>query len=196
MREEQTMKAFALIAATAAILSAGPAVAQTVESQNATGTIAVTGVVTSKCAADPSLDESIDLGELALRNGTVDTAFAGNVGGLSRTFTVNCTSPNPLMSVEALPLVNAAIATPSPGYTNRVDFEATLDVERAILGRVSLTDLSSVPGPTAASVGDHIGLLRNNVHVTVSNGSTADPTAGLEAGNYVGSILISIAAAI
>jgi hypothetical protein len=190
------MKAIALIAAAAAALAAGPALAQVVEAQNATGTIAVTGVVTSKCAADPSLDASIDLGELALRNGTVDTAFAGNVGGLTRTFTVNCTSPNPSMSVEALPLVNAAIATPSTGYTNRVDYEATLDIERAILGVVSLTDPSSAPGPTTAAVGDHIGLLRNNVHVTVSNGSTADPAAGLEAGNYAGSILISIAAAI
>jgi len=190
------MKAFALIVAAATVLVAGPAAAQTVSPQNATGTIAVSGVVTSKCAADPSLDESIDLGELALRDGTVDPAFAGNVGGLSRTFTVNCTSPNPSLSVEALPLLNAAIVTPSPGYTNKVDFEATLDVERAILGVVSLTDPSSAPGPTTGSVGDHIGFLRNNVHVTVSNGSTADPAAHLEAGNYSGSILISIAAAI
>lgn len=190
------MKAIALIAATAAVLAAGPASAQILIQQNATGTIAVTGVVTSKCAADPSLDESIDLGEIALRDGTVDTAFAGNIGGLTRTFTINCTSPNPFLSVEAVPLINAAIATPSPGYTNKVDFEATFDVERAILGTVSLTDLSSVPGPTTGSVGDHIGLLRNNVHVTVSNGSTADPAAHLEAGNYAGSVLISIAAAI
>jgi hypothetical protein len=180
--------ALTLAAATAAV--ATPAAAQT-----ASGTVTVTGTVASKCTTATNLNASINLGELALANGKVDPAFASNVGGLSRSFTVTCTSPNATLSVEALPLVNAAIVTPTAGYTNTVNYTATLSANKAPSGTASAVDLSGTAGATTAPVGGHLLAAANNVTVSVSTGATAGATDLLEAGSYSGSILISVAPA-
>src|SRR4051794_41004007 len=115
----------AALATTAAVV-ATPAAAQT-----ASGTVSVTGTVAAKCSTATNLNASINLGELALANGTIDTAFASNIGGLSRSFTVVCTSPNVTLSADASPLVNAAVVTPATGYTNTVNYTATLSAVKA-----------------------------------------------------------------
>ncbi|MFL6858666.1 MAG: hypothetical protein ACJ8DZ_05430 [Allosphingosinicella sp.] len=179
--------ALTLAAATAAI--ATPAAAQTV----ASGTVTVTGTVAAKCTTNPNLDASITLGELALANGTVDPAFSGAVGGLSRSFSVVCTSSSPILSVEALPLLNAAIVTPTAGYTNRVNYTATLTANKAPTGSASAVDLSATAGATTQSLAGHLLNAANNVTIAVSTGATVNAADLLEAGSYAGSILISVA---
>jgi hypothetical protein len=176
------------LAATAAAV-ATPAAAQT----TASGTVTVTGTVASKCSTATNLNAAITLGELALANGTINSAFSNNVGGLSRSFTVVCTSPNATLSVDAADLVNSAIVTPTPGYTNTVHYTATLTATKATTGSTTATDLSATAGATTALVGDHLAVINNNVTVAVSTGATTDPLALLEAGSYSGSIIISVA---
>ena len=66
-----------ILAALAAgsVMAASPALAQT-----ASGTVNVSGTVASKCSAITPISGTIALGELALANGTVDSAFSGAGG--------------------------------------------------------------------------------------------------------------------
>jgi hypothetical protein len=175
----------ALAAGTAAF--AVPAAAQSVS-----GTIDLTGTVAAKCTAAGGLNSSIDLGELAIADGTVNSAFSANNGGLTRTFTVTCTSSNPQLSVNASSLVNAAVVTPTTGYTSTVNYTATMTAAKAGGGMASVADTSNVAGATTVLVGDHLANTAGNIAVTVSSGNT---TAGalLEAGTYNGSIAITVA---
>jgi hypothetical protein len=178
----------AALAATTALI-ATPASAQTVS-----GTVAVTGTVASKCTTSSgNLDAAINLGELAIAAGTVNSSFSGNVGGLSRSFTVTCTSPNANLSANASALVNSAIVTPTAGYTNTVHYTATLTANKAAGGTASAVDTSNVVGATTALLGGHLANAANNVTITVSNGNTTTASDLLEAGSYSGSIAISVA---
>src|SRR5690606_25359563 len=95
-------------------------------------------------------------GELAKADGTVDKTFAGATNGLSRNFTVRCNGANPLLSVEARSLVNAA-ATDSPnGYTNKVDYTAQLAAKGAKGQTTSIADLSLNAGATTGRLGDRL----------------------------------------
>ena len=178
----------AALAATSA-LAATPASAQTAVS----GTVTVTGTVALKCTANPNnLDGSITLGELALANGTVDSAFSSNSGGLTRTYTVTCTGPNATLSAEANALVNSAIVSPTAGYTNTVHYTATLTADKAGSGSASAVDLSSAAGATAVPLGGHLANAAGNVRLTISAGNTTNATDLLEAGSYSGSVAISV----
>lgn len=178
----------AVLAATTTAFAV-PAAAGT---ESVSGTIDLTGTVAGKCTAAGGLDASIDLGELAVADGTINSAFSANSGGLTRTFTVTCTSANPQLSVDASPLVNAAVVTPTAGYTNTVNYTATMAAAKASGGTASVADTSNVAGATTTLVGDHLANAAGNVAVTVSSGNT---TIGalLEAGTYNGSIAVIVA---
>lgn len=177
-----------LLVAAAAIVST-PAFAQ------ANGTVVVNGTVAAKCSATDPISGTINLGELAKADGTVDKAFSGATNGLSRNFTVRCNGTNPNLSVEARSLVNAA-ATGSPnGYTNTVDYSAKLAAKGAKGSTTSITDLSLNGGATTGRIGDRLAAEANNVTLTILDGITSNSTAILEAGSYTGSVDIIITAA-
>ena len=180
--------ALATVAALAA-LSAQPAFAQ------ATGTVDITGTVAAKCSAVTPISGTITLGELAKSTGSVDSAFSSNTGGLSRQFTVRCNGANPQLSVHAKALTNAAAATASLGYTNTVNYTATLTAVGAKGGTATVADLSSSQGATAGLLGDRLAAVSNNVTLAISNGQTSDSTAILEAGSYAGSVDVIISPA-
>ena len=185
------MKKIAITAAALATLFAGaPAFAQ-----NASGKVDVTGTVAAKCAAVTPITGSITLGELANANGTIDAAFGNNTGGLARQFTVRCNGANPQISVNAKALVNAAAVNTPAGYTNIVNYTATLTANTAKGGSTSVADLSSGAGATTGLIGDRIAAAANNVTLAVSAGNTADAAAILEAGSYAGSVDIIISPA-
>lgn len=180
------MKKIALAAAAISALVATPAFAQ------ASGTVDVTGTVVAKCTAITPITGSITLGELANANGTVNTAFSANTGGLSRQFTIRCNGANPQLSVNAKPLVNAAAAGSPAGYTNTVHYTATLTANAASGTPTSVDDLSSTAGATTALIGNRIAASGNNVTLAISNGVTTDAAAILDAGSYAGSVDIII----
>jgi hypothetical protein len=167
--------------------AAAPAFAQT------SGSVDVTGTVSALCSAVTPLNGSITLGELAKADGTIDTAFSGNTGGLSRNFTVKCNGSNPKVSVEAKPLVNASAATTAPGYTNTVHYTATVVAMGAKGGSASIADQSLTSGATSAQIGDRLAAVTNNIALTVGTGATSEATAILDAGTYAGKVEITIA---
>ena len=183
------MKKIAFAAAAISAVVATPAFAQ------ASGTVEVSGTVAAKCSAVTPIGGSITLGELAKANGTVDTAFAGNTGGLTRQFTVRCNGANPQLSVNAKALVNAAAVNSPNGYTNTVNYTATLTAAAAKGTSTSVADLSSSQGATTGLIGDRLSAQANNVSLAISNGITSDSTAILEAGSYSGSVDIIISPA-
>lgn len=180
--------AFTALAAAAAIAGATPAFAQ------ASGTVDVTGTVASKCATVGTITGTISLGELAKANGTVEAAFPNNAGGLSRQFTVRCTGANPVLSVNASPLVNGAVATPAAGYTNTVHYTATLSAAAAGTtgATASAADTSNVSGATTAALSGRLSAAANNVTLVISNGNTTDAASVLEAGTYAGSVAVQV----
>lgn len=181
---------FAALAAASA-LAASPAFAQ------ASGTVDVTGTVASKCATVGTIAGTISLGELAKANGTVEATFGNNSGGLARQFTVRCTGANPVLSVNASPLVNSAVASPAAGYTNTVHYTATLSAAAAgTSGAVaSAADASNTSGATTASLNGRLSAAANNVSLVISNGNTTDAAAVLEAGSYAGSVAVLVSPA-
>ncbi|WP_106638921.1 hypothetical protein [Allosphingosinicella vermicomposti] len=180
--------ALATVAALAAF-AAQPAFAQ------AAGTVDITGSVAAKCTAVTPISGTITLGELAKSTGTVDSGFGSNTGGLSRQFTIRCNGANPQLSVNAKALTNAAVTTASLGYTNQVNYTATLTAVGAKGGTATVTDLTSSQGATTGLLGDRLASASNNVTLAISNGQTSDSTAILEAGSYAGSVDVIISPA-
>lgn len=169
------------------ILSAAPAFAQ------ASGSVDVSGTVAARCSAVTPLSGSITLGELAKTDGTVDTAFSNNTGGLSRNFTVKCNGANPKVSVEAKPLINAAATTTAAGYTNTVHYTATVVAMGAKGTNATIADQSVTTGATSAPINDRLAAVTNNIALTVGAGATSEATAILDAGTYAGKVEITIA---
>jgi hypothetical protein len=186
-----------MIGAAAASALAMPAGAQTV-----TGTINITGTVTSKCAvvggaSASTFTDNVNLGELAKADGTLESSatlaarFLG-AGGATPAFRVVCNSATPAVAVDATELTTAGAA--STGYTNRIDYTAHVAVNRAA-GGVATINNDTTAIPTAATpVGGAIsGAAGNNVTVTADNFvTTAGATALLVAGTYNGLISVTI----
>lgn len=167
--------------------AAAPAFAQ------ATGSVDVTGTVTGRCSAVTPINGNITLGELSKVDGTVDPAFAGNTGGLSRTFSVRCNGASPRISVDAKPLVNAAATNSPSGYTNTVHYTATVVATAAAGGNTTVADQSIAGGATTGQVSGRLAAASNNLSLTVGSGQTQESNALLEAGSYAGKVEITIA---
>jgi hypothetical protein len=178
--------AFAALAVAASAAITGPALAQ------ATGSVDVNGTVSARCSAASPISGNITLGELSKADGKVDAAFAGNTGGLSRNFTVVCNGASPRLSVNALPLVNAASANPPTGYTNTVHYTATLSAMNASGGTTNVANQSSTTGATTGNVSGRLAAVQNNISLTVGSGITGDSNAMLEAGAYAGRIEVVV----
>lgn len=188
--EEIAMKKIVYIAMAATALAASPALAQ-----NASGTVGVSGSVAGKCTAMTPITGSITLNELALASGKVDSAFSSQTGGLSRSFTVICTSANVEISVASDSLANSTDSTTAGGYTGTVHYRSTLTANKAGGGVATATYNSSdaVPAAATALLGDRLQNAADNITVTVSNGNTTNATDLLKAGSYTSTIAIVVA---
>lgn len=181
-----------MLVAIPAVLAASPALAQ-----SATGTVAVTGTVAGKCAITSPAPTAINLGELANTAGTVISGFTNNVGGLTRSFTVICSSANVGVSVSSDALNNSTDNTTGSGYTGRVHYSSTATADKAGGGNASATYISADVLPAASSVtlGDRLAATASNVSVTVSAGHTTNAADKLKAGTYNSTITVVIAPA-
>lgn len=179
--------ALGILAAVSAFAFSGQA-----EAQTASGTVNVTGTVGARCSAVTPISGSIALGELAKSDGTVDGAFSGATSGLSRSFTILCNGINPTLSVNAKALVNSAVGTSPTGYTNTVNYTASVAAALAKGGSTTVADPSAVAGATVGALGDRLAVSTNNVTLTIGSGVTTDTKAVLEAGSYSGSVDIVI----
>jgi hypothetical protein len=176
----------ALVAASA--MAASPALAQ-----SASGTIGVTGSVGAKCTASTEIAGTIALGELSRANGTVDSAFSNVSGGLSRSYTVKCTSSTPHIAVDAAPLTTASSG--AAGYTGTVHYTATVTASKAGGGTEAVAHTTNVAAPAAKPVGARLANAENNITVAIANGFTATSSDMLEAGNYNAAIKVTVSPA-
>lgn len=183
------MKKIAPIAMAAAAIFAAPAMAQ-----NASGTVQVGGSVAGKCSALTPITGSITLNELALANGTVDGAFSSQTNGLSRAFSVVCTSANVAITVSSDALNNATDATTLGGYTGRVHYTSTLSADKAGGGTATAayTTADSLPLASTSPLGSRLANAANNLTVTVSAGHTTNAADLLKAGSYTSTIAITV----
>lgn len=183
------MKKLALIALTASSAIATPALAQ-----SATGSVVVNGSVAAKCTASPTISGTISLNELALADGTIDSAFTSQTGGLTRSFSVVCTSASPTITVSSTALNNTTDATTGNGYTGRVHYTSTLVADKATTGTATAvyTTLDTPPAPTSTALGAPLKNAPSNVRVTVSNGSTTNLGDLLKTGSYTSTITITV----
>ena len=176
-------------------LLASAAIATPAMAQSASGTVLVTGTVAGKCTAITPITGTINLGELANSSGTIISAFTNNVGGLSKSFTVICTSANVSITVSSNALANTADATTGSGYTGTVHYTSTLTANKAGGGSASAayTTATVLPAATTTLLADRLANSANNVTVTVSNGTTTGATDLLKQGTYNSTITITVA---
>ena len=177
-------------AAVSALLAGAPAFGQSVS-----GTVNVNGFVTGTCvvvggASGSSFTGAIALGELDdAGTGKISTALSTSTAASpagSQTFTVNCNSGAPSVTLSATSLKDSASAPPS-GYTNTVDYTAELDVGLAAGG----TSNFSYPTPSGPVVGGTalsgpMSTSANNVTVKVYHVNTDGGVNSslLTTGNY------------
>jgi hypothetical protein len=186
------MKKLLLLASATALagFAAAPAFATT---GSATGTVTVNGSVAAKCNLSSTTPQTIELGELAQSNGTVVSSLPAN----SVTFSVECTSPNPGLSVSATALNNAG-GTAATGYTNTVHYTATLQANAASGTDPAALTYTTADTPPAASTESVGGPLKNapaNITISVSNPHTSTATDLLESSStdgYTGTITFTV----
>jgi hypothetical protein len=183
------MNKLLIIASSAALAAyALPALATPVG--DVTGQVNVSGQVTAKCSNLGSASVDLDVGELADSNGVVVTDFAQNKHA---EFTVACTGAAPKVTVAATPLTGPA--SPPPGYTNLVQYKATATVADANGGSVApyvFSDGSNPLNSNVAVLAAAIATGTGNVKVDLSN-PTAVPGSRLIAGNYTGTVTVTVA---
>ena len=179
-----------VLLATTAI--ATPAMAQT----SASGTVAVTGTVAGRCTASPAITGTIALGELTNTAGKIDSAFPNTTTGLSKSFSVLCTSANASITVSSTNLVNSTDATTLNGYTGTVHYTSTLTAQKAGGGADAsavYTSADTLPAATTTLLADRLKNAANNVTVVVSNGTTTNAGDLLKQGTYGSTITITVA---
>lgn len=184
------MKKFAALALLATAAIATPAMAQ-----SASGTIQVTGTVPGKCTAITPITGTITLNDISTSTGTVLSSFSNQTGGLSRSFTVVCTSANASISVSSDALNNATDSSTGGGYTGRVHYTSTLSANKAGGGTATAvyTTADVLPAATTTALADRLAVGANNVTVAVSNGTTTNSGDVLKAGSYSSTIAITVA---
>ncbi|HEY8591643.1 MAG TPA: hypothetical protein VIL42_02130 [Sphingomicrobium sp.] len=190
--------ALALIAAATA-LSAVPAAAQT-----ATGTVNVTGTVAGRCSIiEAGVDKqtftgSIDLGRLDAANGTLRSDLGGATAADGKTVAarVVCTSANPTIGVSATRLNTGGAIDPGAGYSNDIDYTASLKVKTAAATTPTEVQYKTDVNTTMVKqklAGRIAGGTDNNVEVSISALKAENGAASiLNEGTYRSVVSVSI----
>lgn len=184
------MKKILTLALLATAATATPAFAQT----SATGTVQVIGTVPGKCTAITPISGTINLGDISTPSGTVLSAFSNNIGGLSRSFTIVCTSANASITVSSDSLSNATDSTTGGGYTGTVHYTSTFTANKSGGGVATAvyTSADILPAATTVALADRLASGTNNVTVAVSNGTTTNSGDVLKQGSYSSTITLTV----
>jgi hypothetical protein len=148
---------------------------------NVTGEVDVYGHVTPTCAVvtssspSTSFTDTINLGELAKADGTLNTAVNGTSNGVQ----VMCNSSAPKLTLSATGLVGEAPA-PDASYTNHVGYTAHLKVTETG-GNVETVSNVADSAATNATMAAPFQNAPDNVVVVVD---TLTATGVLTAGQY------------
>ena len=180
---------------------AGLAMATAASAQTATGTIGVTGNVTTMCAvvtggSGNAFSGTIALGQLNAANGTILSTLSGSTSGAaagSQSFRINCNGADASidMSASRLSTTGATIA----GFSKNIDYSTDLvaNLASGSSKTFTYTTAAALPSDTIGTLGGRLANAAGNITVkiyalTPENGLTSQ----LEAGNYGSTITVSI----
>jgi hypothetical protein len=148
-----------------------------------TGTVTVDGSVAARCQFTTNT-ATITIAELANAS---DLLVTGNVDGQQATLVGWCNGTKSTMTANGASLKNGTSAP--TGFSNQVDFTST-----ATEGAISATDTDSTDG--SAGSPSTVGIFTGNITVALSSAAThGGPTEKLVAGDYTGSVLVTLAPA-
>ncbi len=152
------------------------------------GTVNINGSVAAKCTFTTD-SATINLGELAGANGTLDTSV---VNGKNATLNGWCNGVASTMTVNAAPIAHTTVATAPAGFARRVDYTATASLSSASLATtVNGTDSSA--GALAAGTPVLAGLFSGPITVTLSAAASAENAGGIMvAGSYTGLVTVTL----
>ncbi len=167
------MKCRYLAASTALML--GALIAAPASAQSVSGSVAVRGTVTARCAAnfdgDTSFSGTINLGELSQANGTISPTLTGSgtngPAGVADFF-VGCTSLNFNVTLSATRLANPAFPSTPPG-SSIIDYtaEAKIALSEGGFALVDYTTAAALPAPTVQTVLGFVSAVPGNFQVRV-----------------------------
>jgi hypothetical protein len=182
------------------------AVATPAAAQNVTGTVDITGTVAPKCLVVPGAGATfgtavgmpVALGELAAADGTLASDLAtrfSSIGAASLSARVVCTSAAPTIAVDADTITSAT--APDPGYSNVVDFTASVAVTTTAGAAGPFSNSSSGAAGTATAIGGRLANNGgNNITISASAFTAGAGNPLLVAGSYAGKITVLIAPSI
>ena len=193
------MKKIVIAALSTAALAAAviPAMAQA--ATGVTGTVNITGTVTSKCLVTapgstpgPDFGGNVNLGDLATgTGGTLTPGLAVTATANQTQFRVICTSANTQVSVTANPLITGTGTGAPSGYANHVNYNS--HVAFALVGGTQTVDAPSTgTAVTPAAYSDRLATGATNVTVTADTFATPALTDVMMVGSYAGSIVVTI----
>jgi hypothetical protein len=189
-----------LLVGTAAV-AAGLDLAGAASAQSATGSVGVTGAVTTKCAvitggAGTSFTGTIGLGQLNAANGTIATTFSNSTvtaaaGAL--TFQINCNGSDAAVDLRATRLSTSGTAV--AGYSNNIDYSAALTASLAAgsTKTFTYTTAPTLPADTTGTLGGRLANGTGNITVSIYGLAPENGlTSLLAAGNYASTITVSV----
>jgi hypothetical protein len=170
------------------------------------GTITLNGTVTTSCSASGgNLNASHTLTPMAQANGAIDTTLSGSTLASPRTtdsFTVTCNGSNLLVQVSANQMLNTTNPNIAPaGYADKIRFTATaraLTITGAVNGQVDVTDTNStdataVQGPLGVGAFFRAPTAANLSVYTYAYNTNGNTTDVVTAGDYTGTVTVTIA---
>ncbi|MFY8048312.1 MAG: hypothetical protein ACOVNS_05775 [Erythrobacter sp.] len=188
-----------VIAGTVAVLALVAAV-QPAAAQSVSGTVTLEGTVGDKCivtdgGATPNIDfgGTIDLGELDDTDGTLRSigtiSASSNLDNLG--FRVVCTTALPRVEITAEPMVNpTGVAT--GGYANAVHFTADTKFSLVSGGTQTFGVTTNGTPINGGHLSARLATGEHNVQIDLSNFHTLGSADVLTAGDYTGTVSITI----
>lgn len=188
------MKKVVILALAGVALSATPALAAPIS-----GSVDITGTVGAKCSLSPSTDSLDDTVSL---NSGADMADAntGQLGAWAASASYSfshkliCTGSTVTVALTAVPPVTTTGAA-TTGYTNRIDYNATLTaVPASGANAVATGDSTTALGASAsATTADRLSTtVGDNLTIKLDNFHTATSTDVLMAGSYGATVTYSV----
>lgn len=183
-----------IVVVRSALLAAAAMLVLSVSANAATdvsGTVSVTGAVTSKCSANgnnsgSTFSGTIPLGELEdPSTGRISPTLTGaNISGASQSFTIVCNTLQPSVTLSATPLGDG-VAAPTT-YTSTVDYTAALALAETSGSETFTYGTHGLPAATTGTLAHPISSTPNNVTVSVNSLETdgGANTSVLTAGSY------------
>lgn len=176
----------ALVAAAALTM---PALA----SAQSSSTININGEVPKKCMLGAPASTELQLGTLTGADGRLDSSKTGSA--VLQTTTISdawCNTPSRL-EVEAQPLVTVITGYNTPaGFTRTVSYDALLEGWPAAMALRPFATAASDSTETSTAYANDLVLSISRLGAVAASGNSDDNSAFLEAGQYRGSVTVTL----